>query len=77
MCIFNELFFSTILSKSELVGAETTVVRSKIPTQVGLSGTIVLETKQTLQIVTPKNQLKSMLMLHFNNVMLYLFFSYC
>ncbi|XP_019872645.2 uncharacterized protein LOC109600904 [Aethina tumida] len=50
--------FSTILSKSELVGAETTVVRSKIPTQVGLSGTIVLETKQTLQIVTPKNQLK-------------------
>ncbi|XP_044260137.1 ribonuclease P protein subunit p29 [Tribolium madens] len=50
--------FSTILAKSELIGSEIKVVRSKCPRHVGLSGTVVLETKMTFQIVTPKSQLK-------------------
>ncbi|CAH0549223.1 unnamed protein product [Brassicogethes aeneus] len=50
--------FSTILAKSELVGAELEVVRSKTPSLVGMIGTLVLETKMTLQIVTKDNKLK-------------------
>ncbi|XP_017771566.1 PREDICTED: uncharacterized protein LOC108558971 [Nicrophorus vespilloides] len=52
---------STILSKSELTGADITVIRSTVPNLIGTRGTIVLETKATLQIVTPNNKLKILL----------------
>lgn len=51
--------FSLILARSELIGSEVKVVRSKVPSQVGMQGTIVLETKMTFQIITPESQLKS------------------
>ncbi|KAF5271997.1 hypothetical protein FQR65_LT04978 [Abscondita terminalis] len=51
--------FNVTLCKSEFVGAELTVVRSKIVNQIGMSGTVVLETKSTFQIVTSNNELKS------------------
>lgn len=53
--------FSTIVAKSELVGAEMTIIMSKVPCQVGMSGTVVLETKMTFQIITPHSKLKSKL----------------
>lgn len=52
--------FSVLLAKSEIIGAEVTVTRSKSPSLVGVCGTVVLETKATLQIVNRKSQLKSM-----------------
>ena len=51
--------FSTILARSEVIGSELKVVRSKVPSHIGLSGTVVLETKTTFQIVTPQSQFKS------------------
>lgn len=51
--------FATILARSELIGSEIKVVRSKCPSHVGLTGTVVLETKMTFQIVTPMSQFKS------------------
>lgn len=51
--------FHSVLAKSELTGANITVEKSNNPSYVGMEGTIVLETQQTFQIVTPKNQLKS------------------
>lgn len=53
------LNFTTILAKSELIGAEVTIVRSKVPSQIGMRGILVLETKMTFQLVTPASQLKS------------------
>lgn len=50
---------SSILTKSEFIGAEITVVRSTVPSTVGITGTVVLETKSTFQIVTPNSELKS------------------
>lgn len=50
---------STVLAKSELIGAEVEISRSKVPSQVGIKGIIVLETKMTFQIVTPASKLKS------------------
>lgn len=50
--------FSILLTKSELIGAEVRVIKSKIPSQVGMSGTIVLETKMTILFVTSQNELK-------------------
>ncbi|KAK5638579.1 hypothetical protein RI129_012874 [Pyrocoelia pectoralis] len=50
--------FNITLAKSEFIGAELTVIRSKNVNQVGMRGTVVLETKATFQIVTPKNELK-------------------
>lgn len=50
--------FSTIVAKSELIGAELTVIKSKVPNQVGMTGTVVLETKMTFQIITPLSKLK-------------------
>lgn len=50
--------FSVTLAKSELIGAEITVVRSKNTNLVNKTGTVVLETKETFQIVTPKSELK-------------------
>lgn len=50
---------STTLGKSEFVGAELSVVKSTVPTLVGVSGTVVLETKNMFQIVTKDNKLKS------------------
>lgn len=51
--------FSNILAKSELIGAQVTVIKSKVPNQVGMMGIVVLETKMTFQIVTPQSKLKS------------------
>lgn len=51
--------FSNVLAKSELIGAEITVIKSKVPNQVGMTGTVVLETKMTFQLVTPQSKLKS------------------
>ncbi|KAJ8946136.1 hypothetical protein NQ314_008958 [Rhamnusium bicolor] len=53
--------FSTIVSKAELVGAEMTVVKSKVPNQIGMKGTVVLETKMTFQIVTSQSKLKTVI----------------
>ncbi|CAG9831084.1 unnamed protein product [Diabrotica balteata] len=50
--------FSVIVAKSELIGAEITVVRSKVPSLLRMRGTIVLETKMTFQIVTAESKLK-------------------
>ena len=50
---------STVLSKSELIGAEIVVERSIVPSYVGIQGIIVLESKSTFQIVTKKSKLKS------------------
>ncbi|KYB27036.1 ribonuclease P protein subunit p29 [Tribolium castaneum] len=50
--------FSAVLAKSELIGSEIKVARSKCPSHVGLTGTVVLETKMTFQIVTQQSQLK-------------------
>lgn len=53
--------FNVTLAKSEFIGAELTVVRSKVVTQIGMSGTVVLETKSTFQIVTAGNELKTLI----------------
>ncbi|KAJ3618855.1 hypothetical protein MTP99_005660 [Tenebrio molitor] len=50
--------FSTILARSELIGSEIKVVRSQVPSHVGLNGTVVLETKMTFQVVTPQSKFK-------------------
>ncbi|GJQ78154.1 hypothetical protein Trydic_g2486 [Trypoxylus dichotomus] len=47
-----------VLNKSELIGAEISVVRSKVPSYVGVKGIIVFETKFTFQIVTPESKFK-------------------
>ncbi|KAF2887673.1 hypothetical protein ILUMI_18500 [Ignelater luminosus] len=52
---------SSILTKSEFIGAEITVIRSTVPSTVGITGTVVLETKSTFQVVTPNSQLKNLL----------------
>ncbi|RZC38272.1 UPF0086 domain containing protein, partial [Asbolus verrucosus] len=52
--------FSTILARSELIGSEIKVVASKVASQVGISGTVVLETKMTFQIVTPASKFKTL-----------------
>lgn len=51
--------FSNIVAKSELIGSELTVIKSKVPNQVGMTGTVILETKMTFQIVTQQSKLKS------------------
>ncbi|ERL95031.1 uncharacterized protein LOC109543774 [Dendroctonus ponderosae] len=53
--------FSVIVAKSEMVGAELKVVKSKVPSLIGMSGTVVLETKMSFQLVTPENKLKTIL----------------
>ncbi|XP_056646053.1 uncharacterized protein LOC130451206 [Diorhabda sublineata] len=53
--------FSMVLAKSELVGAELTIIKSRVPSLIRMTGTVVLETKMTFQIVTPKSQLKVLL----------------
>ncbi|KAK9876374.1 hypothetical protein WA026_012685 [Henosepilachna vigintioctopunctata] len=53
--------FSTIVSKCELIGAEVTVIRSKVPSQIGISGVLVLETKMTFQLVTRQSKLRTIL----------------
>lgn len=49
------------LASADYHGAEVTVVRSRCTGLVGLAGIIVRDTKFTFQIITKKNQLKSML----------------
>lgn len=50
--------FNSTLTKSEFAGSEITVIRSTAPSVVGISGTVVLETKCTFNIVTPKSEYK-------------------
>lgn len=52
-------FNSVIVAKSEMVGAEIKIVRSKVPSLIGMMGTVVLETKMTFQIISPDSKLKS------------------
>lgn len=52
-------YFSTIVAKSELIGAEITVIQSKVLNQVGITGTVILETKTTFNILTRQSKLKS------------------
>lgn len=59
--------FSNIVAKSELIGAELTVIKSKVPNQVGMTGTVVLETKMTFQIVTPQSKLKGNSIMQFSS----------
>lgn len=49
------------LASSDYHGSEVTVVRSRCTSLVGLAGIVVRDTKFTFQIITKKNQLKSML----------------
>lgn len=49
------------LASADYHGAEVMVVRSRCTGLVGLAGIIVRDTKFTFQIITKKNQLKSML----------------
>lgn len=49
------------LASADYHGAEVTVVRSKCTGLVGLTGIVVRDTKFTFQVITKKNQLKSML----------------
>ncbi|XP_045466912.1 ribonuclease P protein subunit p29 [Harmonia axyridis] len=53
--------FSTIIAKSELIGAKITIVRSKVPSLIGMQGILVLETKMTFQMVTPASEIKIIL----------------
>ncbi|XP_066255833.1 ribonuclease P protein subunit p29 [Euwallacea similis] len=53
--------FSVIVAKSEMVGADLKVVKSKVPSLIGMHGTVVLETKMSFQIVTPQDKLKTIL----------------
>ena len=48
------------LASAEYHGAEFIVVRSKCAGMVGLAGIVVRDTKFTFQIITEKNELKSM-----------------
>lgn len=51
--------FCAVLNKSELIGAEISIIRSKIPSYVGVKGIIIFETKFTFQIVTAESKFKS------------------
>lgn len=51
--------FSTTIGKSEFVGCEIKVVRSRNNSCVNVSGTVVLETKECFHIVTPQSKLRS------------------
>lgn len=53
--------FVTLVNKAEYIGADIEIVRSKVPSLVGKSGTIIMETKNSLQIITPESQLKTIL----------------
>ncbi|CAG9767754.1 unnamed protein product [Ceutorhynchus assimilis] len=53
--------FSVIVAKSEMIGSDIKVIKSKVPSLIGMSGTVVLETKMSFQIVTPQNKLKIIL----------------
>lgn len=54
-----------------MVGCELKVVKSKVPSLIGMQGTVVLETKMSFKIVTPQNKLKSELQkLHVTSITL-------
>lgn len=56
------------LASADYHGAEITVVRSPCTGLVGLAGIVVRDTKFTFQIITKKNQLKSMIFLATDNM---------
>ncbi|CAD7005650.1 unnamed protein product [Ceratitis capitata] len=51
--------FSRLLVKTDLHGAKIRVVESKCPTLVGLSGIVVLDTKNMLKILGKDNRIRS------------------
>lgn len=52
----------SLLASADYHGAELTVVRSRCVGMVGLRGIVVRDTKFTFQVITNKNELKSMLL---------------
>jgi len=57
--------FETKLLKADFHGALLTVTKAKSPSLVGLTGLVLLETKNTFKLITTKNLLKSkILFLH-------------
>ena len=52
-----------ILATADFHGAEVEVVRSRCVSRVGLKGIVVKDTKYTFEIITGKNDVKSMLLL--------------
>ena len=50
-----------ILVSADYHGAEVEVVRSRCVSRVGLKGIVVKDTKFTFDIITRKNEIKSML----------------
>ena len=53
--------FGSKLASADYHGAELAIVRSRCAGMVGLKGIVVKDTKFTFQIITGKNELKSML----------------
>lgn len=51
--------FETKLLKADFHGALLTVTKSKCPSLIGLTGLVLLETKNTFKLITTKNQLKT------------------
>lgn len=50
--------FCAVLNKSELIGAEISIIRSSTPSYIGIKGIIVYETKFTFQIVSSDSKFK-------------------
>lgn len=48
--------FSLMLAKADYHGAEMTVVRSKCPSLIGITGTCIMDTKNTFQLLCPDNK---------------------
>jgi ribonuclease P protein subunit POP4 len=53
----DDAFYSNLL-KSDFHGAIVTVVKSKNPLNIGISGIVVIDTENTFQIMTRNNKLK-------------------
>lgn len=54
----NPVVFTLKLLKADFHGAIITVVRSKCPTYVGVSGIVAQETENVFKIITPSNALR-------------------
>lgn len=49
----------THLAKADYTGCLLMVTRSKCPSYIGVKGIVILETKNTLKIICPDDQLRS------------------
>lgn len=59
MTFQEKIVLSNVMAKSELIGADLTVIKSKVTNQIGMKGTVILETKMSFQIITPESKQKS------------------